>query len=112
MHPIQPLYLDQNGVLRFKPNEIVKHLLTNGGISLNDLARLNFSREDHEQFAQLIGYSHDGFGTLSYASDAVYEAARASYDGVDTSEARIRSLEQKLLEAKELVDQLAEIFGS
>lgn len=62
-HPIQPLYKSESGVVRFKPNAIVQYLLDNGGISMNDIACLDFSREDREQFAQLIGYSHSGAGT-------------------------------------------------
>ncbi len=42
---------------------------------MNDLAMLNFSNEDRIQFAQLIGYSHSGFGELSYVDDQTYEAA-------------------------------------
>ena len=52
-HPIQPLVEDADGVLRFKKNAIVSYLIDNGRISLNDLAQLEFSREDREQFAQL-----------------------------------------------------------
>jgi hypothetical protein len=35
---------------------------------MNSLAVMTFSREDREQFAQLIGYSVSGFGELSYCS--------------------------------------------
>lgn len=79
-HPIQPLELDHRGVLRFKANAIVRHLLDNGGIDMNALAREDFTREDREQFAQLIGYSHSGSGDLSYVSDAVWYAAQAEYE--------------------------------
>jgi len=77
-HPIQPLVKDEHGVLRFKENKIVSYLLDNGGIDLNMLAVLQFDQNDYEQFAQLIGYSLDGFGTLSYVTDEVYDAAEAS----------------------------------
>lgn len=79
-HPIQPLDLDDHGTLRFKANAIVQHLLNHGGIDLNALAMMNFSKEDREQFAQLIGYSLCGFGELSYVSDETYDAARKSID--------------------------------
>jgi len=79
-HPIQPLCLDAMGTLRFKANAIVRHLLDNGGISLNDIACMDFTREDREQFAQLIGYSHSGSGDLSYMSDAVWYAAQDEYE--------------------------------
>jgi hypothetical protein len=65
-HPIQPLEKDSAGVTRFKQNAIVRYLIDNGSIGLNDLARVNFPQEDREQFAQLIGYSLSGYGDLSY----------------------------------------------
>lgn len=67
--PMQPVFLDPKGVVRFRPNQIVRYLLDNGGIDLNRIAALpDLSDEDREQFAQLIGYSVSGFGDLSYAS--------------------------------------------
>lgn len=56
-HPIQPVAEDAHGIVRFKQNAIVVHLLEHGGIDLNTIARLPFSDEDREQFTQLIGYS-------------------------------------------------------
>lgn len=79
-HPIQPLEMTESGVIRFKGNAIVRHLLDHGGIDLNKIGMLDFSREDREQFAQLIGYSHSGAGDLSYFSDETWAAARAVYD--------------------------------
>lgn len=79
-HPIQPLEIDERGTLRFKKNAIVRHLLDHGGIDMNDLAVMDFSREDREQFAQLIGYSHGGAGELSYMSDEVWHAAQEEYE--------------------------------
>lgn len=73
-HPMQPVVL-VGEVARFKANPLVQHLLDNGGIDMNDLACLGFSREDQEHFAQLIGYSVSGFSTLSYASDEVCDKA-------------------------------------
>ena len=80
-HPIQPLVKDERGIVRFKKNNIVCYLLDNGGLDLNQIAMLDFSQEDHEQFAQLIGYSLGGFGELSYVSDETYNAAEALLDG-------------------------------
>jgi hypothetical protein len=79
-HPIQPLEIDERGTLRFKKNAIVRHLLDHGGIDMNDLAVMDFSPEDREQFAQLIGYSHDGAGTLSYFTDKAWYAAQEEYE--------------------------------
>ena len=75
IHFTQPLKKDAQGVIRFKANEIVRYLLDNGGIDLNQLACLDFTDEDRQQFAQLIGYSLSGYGELSYVSDEAYDAA-------------------------------------
>lgn len=77
-HPIQPLEDDGNAVLRFKQNNIVRYLLDHGSIGLNQLALIDFPKEDHEQFAQLIGYSLSGFGDLSFVSDSTFEKASKS----------------------------------
>lgn len=76
MHPNQPTYIDEREVQRFKPNNIVLHLLKYGGIDLNQIARLDFPIEDRIQFAQLIGYSVSGWGTLSYVSDQAWESVQ------------------------------------
>ena len=76
-HPIQPLIKDKHGILRFKRNAIVEYLLDNGGIDLNQIATMPFSREDRQQFAQLIGYSLWGYSELSYVGDAAYARAEA-----------------------------------
>jgi len=105
-HPIQPLELDEHGVLRFKGNALVRHLLDNGGIDMNDLAVTQFPQEDREQFAQLIGYSQCGFGDLSYVSDEAYETADNMYEkGLTEAEARIKYLEETLEETRKGVAQ-------
>jgi hypothetical protein len=106
-HPIQPIE-DVGGVLRFKSNTIVAYLLDNGGIDMNALARLEFSDEDWEQFAQLIGYSLSGFGELSYVSSDTYDAAAHMAEAGSTEEqARIASLEYTLRCARESVRSAA-----
>ena len=80
LHPVQDIYIDHYGTLRFKTNKIVEFLLDNGGYDMNKLAMIDFSDEDRIQFAQLIGYSVSGFGTLSYVSD---EAWSSTSDVVD-----------------------------
>lgn len=75
-HPIQPLIMDKQGVLRFKKNAIVEFLLDRGGFDMNDLARMDFSKDDRAQFAQLIGYSFGGFSELSYVDNKTYVAAK------------------------------------
>lgn len=74
-HPVQPLITDEHGITRFKKNKIVRFLLDAGPFDLNNIAMMQFSAEDHEQLAQLIGYSLSGFGELSYVSDRTYNAA-------------------------------------
>lgn len=101
-HPIQPTYKDENGTLRFKKNAIVSFLLDNGGFDLNKLAVMDFSREDREQFAQLIGYSLSGFGELSYVSDETYGAAEVMAEqGEPEIYARIENLEQTIIRVRE-----------
>ncbi len=65
---MQPIYLDKKGLARFKGNAIVRYMLDRNIINMNDIALLPFKKEDRMQFAQLIGYSVDGYATLSYAS--------------------------------------------
>ncbi|MNR31726.1 hypothetical protein D3C85_1492550 [compost metagenome] len=100
--------------MRFKENAIVRHLLDNGGIDLNQLARLDFSREDREQFAQLIGYSLSGFGELGYVRDTTYAAAQQMYEDpeLDGKDARIADLESKLSALQELLRApMAMLYG-
>ena len=77
-HPMQPIVLDEHGVARFKQNAIVRYLIDwarNWGLGLNELSMMNFSEEDHQQLAQLLGYSVSGYGDLSYVSqESVSEA--------------------------------------
>jgi hypothetical protein len=73
-HPMQPIGWDGKGVIRFKPNAIVAHLVEEcrrlGGTDLHQVAiavaRGQFPAEDQVQLAQLLGYSVSGFGDLSY----------------------------------------------
>lgn len=85
-HPIQPIITDKHGVVRFKENKIIRYLLDHGGISLNDLAQKDFSVEDREQLAMLIGYSLSGFSELSYVTDDTYNLAQAAYEAQEKGE--------------------------
>jgi hypothetical protein len=70
-HPMQPVERAPDGVVRFKANKIVRFLIdwaSARGMSLNELAVMDFPDADFEQLAQLIGYSVSGFGELSYVS--------------------------------------------
>lgn len=73
--PMQPVIMDRKGTVRFKQNAIVAHLLDNGPFDMNALTAIEFTDEDREQFAQLIGYSVGGYGELSYVSDESYDRA-------------------------------------
>jgi hypothetical protein len=77
-HPMQPVERAPDGVIRFKGNAVVRFLVDwarDRGMSLNELAAMDFPAADFEQLAQLIGYSVSGFGDLSYASpEAVAKA--------------------------------------
>jgi hypothetical protein len=82
-HPTQPLKADVDGItLRFKKNSIAKYLTSLPGGDMNTLMSMPFpfTKADCVQFAQLIGYSLGGFGSLSYVSNAAY--ARAQREGV------------------------------
>ena len=79
-HPVQPLVIDRDGVVRFRGNAIVRYLLElakRNGTGLNELAMMGFADADFEQLAQLLGYSLSGFGELSYVSDETYALAEA-----------------------------------
>ncbi|WP_323946625.1 hypothetical protein [Aeromonas hydrophila] len=111
-HPFQPI-VKREGVIRFKENKIVCHLLDHGGITMNDLSILDFSVEDREQFAQLIGYSLNGFGELSYVRSDTYEtAAKIAELGQSETEARIAHLEGELLALRQaLREPIARLYG-
>ena len=74
-HPMQPIYIDGRGTVRFKANKIIEYLQNQGVIDLNAIALMNFPAEDRMQLAQLIGYSVSGFGDLSYARPKTIDEA-------------------------------------
>lgn len=111
-HPTQPLELDGHGVRRFKRNAIVEYLLRNGGIDLNKLATLDFSKEDRQQFAQLIGYSLSGYSELNYVDEDSYRKAAATSEGQDPRDAEIAVLKETLYDIRKgLRKPVAELFG-
>lgn len=113
-HPIQPIE-KKDDVLRFKQNAIVRHLIDHGqkhGCGLNEIARMNFSKEDHMQLAQLIGYSLSGYSELGYVDDDSYGAAEKMAEGKGETEARIEHLESELAALREqLRAPIARLFG-
>lgn len=79
-HPMQPVQMDNNGIIGFKKNSVVDYLAENCGRNINSLALMGFSDEDMEQFIQLIGVSVSFFSDLDYASDAACKKAKNKAD--------------------------------
>jgi hypothetical protein len=79
-HPMQPVYLADDGCYRFKPNKIIQYLFERGGLDLNLLATMQFSEEDRTQIAMLLGYSVSGAGDLDYFDWTILERADKEAD--------------------------------
>lgn len=80
LHPQQEIVIGPMGVIRFRENKIISYLQRSGKLNLNEIARMNFPREDRIQLAQLIGYSVSGFGDLSYVPRKLAGACDAQAD--------------------------------
>ena len=106
---IQPLLKDEHGTERFKENKIVSFLLDNSGFDMNKLATMDFSENDREHFAQLIGYSFDGFGTLPYVSDETYYLAEKQRRS-SNAESEITELRKENAELKNLVTKNLDFY--
>ena len=100
-HPLQPIHFDKHRVARFRKNKIVEFLLDNNksGIHMNSLSMMGFDKNDRWQFAQLIGYSVNGIGDLSYCdkkqlaeADEIVEQMVKEQDERRKAKARTRSL--------------------
>jgi len=115
-NPIQPLVVDDKGVLRFKQNAIVRDLLdfaSERGFDLNEIARKNYTRTDRQQLAQLIGYSLSGYGELrSYVDDDSFAAASEMAEGSTEERARIETLQSTIDRLRAaLIAPMADLFG-
>jgi hypothetical protein len=114
-HPIQPLEKDKSGVLRFKKNAIVVHLLEHSekhGCGLNELACMPFTVGDWQQFAQLIGYSMKGYSELPYVDDDAYGTAEEMARTKSEDKARIKHLERELKAVRAALRKpMARLFG-
>jgi len=77
-HPNQPIILT-NGVVRFKANALVRHLLDSypGGLDALIRKTVGYHDPDYVQLMQLIGYSICGYCDLDSPTDAEKERARA-----------------------------------
>ena len=104
-HPMQPVIRDEHGILRFRENAIVRYIVDHaadvvhrgakaidpdtgrpfhqGKLDLSKLSMLDFPQEDREQFAQLMGYSIEGYHELSYVSDESASQASALAHAID-----------------------------
>lgn len=82
--PDQPTAHDEEGVRRFVPNTLVRHLLDEDGLDMNELAAVEATDEERAQFAQLIGYSVSRYADLSYVSDEAW--SRVSTESEDALE--------------------------
>lgn len=109
--PLQPLEKDAQGVLRFRANVLVLHLIEHGSIDLNRLAMVDAPQADREQFGQLIGYSLSGYGDLSYVSNETYARAQAMADDLDNPpdprDAHIQALEEELAMMRRVMRHIA-----
>ena len=109
-NPIQPLANDASGVMRFKENAIVWYLLdTHHDCDMNKLAMMDFTNDDRQQFAQLIGYSLSGYSELlSYVDDYAYATAAKMAESPELTEdkARIAALEEEIAELREAANAL------
>jgi hypothetical protein len=93
--PMQPIYLDEEGTPRFKSNAIVRRLLDEKIISLNDIAMwlgdVDVPVEDAEQFWQLLGYSTSGYGDLSFVRPEIIAEADEKADALLQKEKKKKS---------------------
>ncbi len=107
-HPIQPIYKDNNDIIRFKENAIVTFLAKD---RLNELSQMNFSQEDWEQLAQLIGYSLSGFSELSYVTDMTYNTVvKIAESGKSEELVRIEYLESTLKEVRNKIREIVPLI--
>lgn len=88
-HPMQDMFKDDDGRIRFKPNNIVRtmlNLLESKGLGMNNLCMMEFPQEDWEQFFQIIGYSVSAYGGLSMISKkSGHKADKKAYKMETTS---------------------------
>ena len=107
--PMQPVEVDGSGTHGFRENKVVTYLLDKGGKNLNDLALVDFPKEDRDQFTQLIGYSVSGAPISPDLRNAALDQVKP--DGGDTDRARIAYLEGELARIREAFRQpVADLF--
>lgn len=83
-HPMQPVVVASDRVIRFQENKIVKWMLdqlAGQKITLNEVAMTAITfdaQDDYQQLMQLIGYSVSGYGDLSMHDPKILEKADAA----------------------------------
>lgn len=94
-HPMQPIYRDQDGKIRFRENRAVLVLLEKASrgekCDMNDLASMvglagSVESEDLEQFLQLIGYRVSGYEESSLVSEPTWEKVAEAIEALSTLE--------------------------
>lgn len=91
-HPMQPIYKDDRGIVRFRANAIIEQLVRGGTIDLNRVAIMaqaspDITQDDIDQFWQLIGYSVSGYGDVGLVSQ---EAIQRADEAVEVLQERKR----------------------
>ncbi|MNQ60672.1 hypothetical protein D3C85_749590 [compost metagenome] len=84
-HPMQPVEMTEDHVVRFKRNQIIcdmQELCARSGLDLNEIAIRDYSKDDRSQLMQLIGYSVSGYGNLSCARAKHVMRADQKADGL------------------------------
>lgn len=101
--PIQPIK-----DFRFVKNSIVEDLLeSHTSMNMNTIAIKSYSSEERMQFAQLIGYSLNGYGDLDYVTDEKYNEAEVVANGHEQGEgATISFLRGEVLKLEEKIRKI------
>lgn len=79
-HPMQPIYRDKDGILRFRANGIIRKIAEDKMIDLNAVPNWmhtfpGITQDDVDQFWQLMGYSVGGYVELAGSDVISNEAA-------------------------------------
>ena len=77
-HPMQPVERGDDGIVRFKQNAIIHHLVD----SLNSLSMMDFSTKDQMHFAQPLGMPVERFAELGFATQEMVEAGYSAADAL------------------------------
>lgn len=97
---MQPIYIAEDGVIRFRENRIVRRLVNERLIDLNAIATWrDIPVEDREQFWQMLGYSTSGYGDLSFVRPEVVQEADERANDLIMEANRQREAAEALLAA-------------